>query len=291
MKKAIAIRAFSADPDFLAAADFLQNEDDFARCFDRAVEFGFDAVQLYLSPQGYLSLETDDRRAEGVARRVRASGIELTSLEIEPFSFSLTDDDADVRRQGESTVRRAMQMAAVMGSPGALVIPGYVGLPWDPSAKPVRYDAAYERLRESLQTLAPTAEELGVTIIIENIWNMFLLSPLEMRAMVDEVGSARVGVLFDTGNVVQFGFPEQWIRILGSRIREVHLKDFRRAVGTVEGFVSLLEGDVDWPEVMAALAEIGYDGFLTAEVFPYSHHGDAVLAHTSEAMDRLMNRK
>ncbi len=291
MKKAIVIRAFSADPDFLAAADFLQNEDDFARCFDRAVEFGFEAVQLYLSPQGYLSLESDDRHAEGIARRARAGGIELTSLEIEPFSFSLTDDDPDVRRQGESTVRRAMQVGAVMEAPGVLVIPGYVGLPWDPSAKPVRYDLAYERLRESLRALAPTAEQLGVTVMIENIWNMFLLSPLEMRGMIDEVGSPRVGVLFDTGNVIQFGFPEQWIRILGSRIREVHLKDFRRAVGTVEGFVSLLEGDVDWPEVMTALAEIGYDGFLTAEVFPYSHHGDAVLAHTSATMDRLMNRK
>ena len=168
MKKAIVIRAFSADSDFLAAAEFLQSEADFARCFDRAMEFGFEAVQLFLSPQGFLSLECDDRRAESIARRARDIGIELTSLEIEPFSFSLTDDDPDVRRQGESTVRRAMQVAAVMEAPGVLVIPGYVGLPWDPSAKPVRYDLAYERLRESLRALAPTAEQLGVTVMIEN---------------------------------------------------------------------------------------------------------------------------
>jgi len=291
MKKAIVIRAFSADPNFLATADFLQTEDDFARCFDRAVEFGFEAVQLFISPQGYLSLDGDDRRAKSIAHRARASGVELTSLEIEPFSFSLTDDDPEVRRRGESTVRRAMQMAAAMEAPGVLAIPGYVGLPWDPRAKPVRYDLAYDRLREALEALAPMAEELGVTVLIENIWNMFLLSPLEMRTLMDDVGSPHVGVLFDTGNVVQFGFPEQWIRILGSRIREVHLKDFRRAVGTVEGFVSLLEGDVDWPEVTSALNEIGFDGFLTAEVFPYRHHGDAVLHHTSETMDRLMGRK
>jgi hexulose-6-phosphate isomerase len=290
MKKAIVIRAFSADPDFRAAASFLQSEADFGRCFDRAARFGFEAVQLLLGTQGYFSLESHDRRAEGIARRARASGIELTSLEIEPFSFSLTDDDPEVRRRGSSTVRRAMRVAAAMQAPGVLVIPGYVGLPWDPGAKPVRYDLAFDRLREALHALAPAAEELGVTILIENIWNMFLLSPLEMRALVDDVGSPQVGVLFDTGNVVQFGFPEQWIRILGPRIREVHLKDFRRAVGTVEGFVSLLEGDVNWPEVMAALNEIAFDGFLTAEVFPYRHHGDAVLLHTSETMDRLMNR-
>jgi hexulose-6-phosphate isomerase len=112
-----------------------------------------------------------------------------------------------------------------------------------------------------------------------------------MRSLVDEAASPRVGVLFDTGNIVQFGFPEQWIRILGSRIKEVHLKDFRRATGTISGFVSLLEGDVNWPEVMAALDEISYEGFLTAEVFPYAHHGEAVLAHTSETMNRLMKRK
>ena len=290
MKKAIVIRAFSADPGFHAAADFLRSEADFACCFDEAAELGFEAVQLFLSPQGYLSLESDDLRAESIARLARSRGVELTSLEIEPFSFSLTDDDAEVRKQGERMVLRALEMAALMQAPGVLVVPGYVGLPWDASAKPVRYDLAYDRLHEALQTLAPAAEELGVTVLIENIWNMFLLSPLEMRRLIDEVASPRVAVLFDTGNVVQFGFPEQWIRILGSRIREVHLKDFRRAVGTVEGFVSLLEGDVDWPEVMAALDEIAFDGFLTAEVFPYRHHGDAVLLHTSETMDRLMGR-
>jgi hexulose-6-phosphate isomerase len=274
----------------LAGADFPRTEDDFARCFDKAAQLGFAGVQLFVSRQGYLSLDSDQRRAQAVARRAHASGIALASLEIEPFSFSLTDDDPEVRARGEVTVRQALRVAAAMEAPGVLVIPGYVGLPWDPSVQPVRYDFAYDRLRDSLQSLAPVAEELGTTILIENIWNMFLLSPLEMRQLIDEVASPRVGVLFDTGNVVQFGFPEQWIRILGARIKEIHLKDFRRAVGTVSGFVSLLEGDVNWPQVMTALHEIGYDGFLTAEVFPYAHHGDAVLAHTSVTMDRLMNR-
>lgn len=290
MKKAIVIRAFSASSNFLAGAEFLRSEDDYARCFERAAQLGFDAVQLYVARQGFLSLEGDDAPAQAVARRASASGIALTSLEIEPFSFSLTDDDAAVRTQGEATVRRALQMAAAMDAPGVLAIPGYVGLPWDPSVRPVRYDLAYDRLRSCLQTLAPAAEHLGRAILIENIWNMFLLSPLEMRSLIDEVASRKVGVLFDTGNVVQFGFPEQWIRILGTRIKEVHLKDFRRAVGTVSGFVSLLEGDVNWPDVMAALNEIRYDGFLTAEVFPYTHCGDTVLAHTSATMDRLMKR-
>lgn len=291
MKKAIVIRAFSGCSDFLGGAGFLATEEDFTRCFDEAAKLGFDGVQLFVSPQGYLSLESDEDRARAIARRARDSGVALASLEIEPFSFSLTDDDREVRRQGEDTVRRAMQLAAAMEAPGVLVIPGYVGLPWDPGVKPVRYDLAYDRLAESLKTLASTAEEYGLDILLENIWNMFLLSPLEMRTLIDDVESPNVGVLFDTGNIVQFGFPEQWIRILGPRIREVHLKDFRRSVGTVSGFVSLLEGDVNWAEVMLALDEIGYDGFLTAEVFPYPQHGDTVLTHTSTAMDRIMKRK
>ena len=291
MKKAIVIRAFSGCSDFLGGADFLATEEDFARCFAEAAKLGFDGVQLFVSPQGYLSLESNQDRAREIARRARDCGVALASLEIEPFCFSLTDDDREVRRQGEDTVRRAMQLAAAMEAPGVLVIPGYVGLPWDPSVRPVRYDLAYDRLAESLKTLAPTAEEYGLHILIENIWNMFLLSPLEMRTLIDDVESPNVGVLFDTGNIVQFGFPEQWIRILGPRIKEVHLKDFRRSVGTASGFVSLLEGDVNWAEVMLALDEIGYDGFLTAEVFPYPHHGDTVLTHTSTAMDRIMKRK
>ena len=241
--------------------------------------------------QGFLSLESTLELAASIAQRAHDAGLALTSLEIEPFSFSLTDDDPAVRTRGAATVRRGMELAVALGAPGVLVIPGYVGLPWDAKVKPVRYDLAYQRLCEALQSLASEAERLGVTVMIENIWNMFLYSPLEMRGLIDDVHSSHVGVLFDTGNIIPFGFPEQWIRILGSRIREVHLKDFRRAVGTVSGFVSLLEGDVDWPEVMTALGEIGYDGFLTAEVFPYAHHGEAVLAHTSETMDRLLKRK
>jgi hexulose-6-phosphate isomerase len=290
MKKAIVIRAFSASSDFLAGAGFLQSEDDYARCFDRARQYGFEAIQLFLSPSGYLGVESDERLAASIARRARDSGVELTSLEIEPFSFSLTCDDNAERARGEATVRQALEIAAAMEAPGVLVIPGYVGLPWDPRAAPVRYDQAYERLQASLHALAPCAEALRTVILIENIWNMFLLSPLEMRQLIDDVASPHVGVLFDTGNVVQFGFPEQWIRILGRRIREVHLKDFRRAVGSIAGFVSLLEGDVNWEQVMAALADTGYEGYLTAEVFPYPHHGDTVLAHTSETMDRLMKR-
>ena len=291
MRKGIVIRAFSDKPGFLASADFLTSVEDYARCFDRAAAAGFEGIQPFLQQEGFFSLQTEYQLLREIAAAARDAGITISSLEIEPLSYSLTDDDAEVRQVGHDTIRRAMEAAAEMEVGAVLVIPGYVGLPWDPSVKPVRYDYAYERTADGLRRLVPDADRLGVTMLVENIWNKFLLSPLEMRALIDGIGSDRVGVLLDTGNILQFGYPEQWIRILGSRIGEVHLKDFRQAVGTIEGFVALLDGDVNWGQVVAALEEIGYEGFLTAEMFAYKHHGDAIVAHTSEAMDRIMGRR
>jgi hexulose-6-phosphate isomerase len=290
MKKAIVIRAFSQDPDFLGGAGFLASLSDFQRCFAAAAELAYEGVQPYIEPEGYFSLQSEEATIRAIAAAARRAGITLTSLEIKPFSYLFTDDDAVVRQAGLKIVRRAMQVAAAMEIAGVLLIPGYVGLPWDPKVKPVRYDLAYDRTREALQELAPAAEALGVSLLVENIWNKFLLSPLEMRSLIDQVGSPSVGTLLDTGNLIVFGYPEQWIRILGKRIKEVHLKDFRESVGGVGGVVNLLEGDVNWPEVIAALNEIGYEGFLTAEVFPYRHHGDAILRHTSESMDRILGK-
>ena len=109
-----------------------------------------------------------------------------------------------------------------------------------------------------------------------------------MCRFVDEVGHPLARAYFDVGNVLAFGYPEQWIDLLGERIRRVHLKDFKRKVGTIDGFVQLLEGDVDWPAVMAALRRVGYDGFLTSEVSPYRHSGREGVFAVSRAIDALL---
>jgi len=168
------------------------------------------------------------------------------------------------------------------------VIPGYVGKMWDPQTDQVFYEDAYQRTLTCLRQLAAAAGRLDVWMLVEPIWNMFLLSPLEMRALIDSVGSPRCGVLLDTGNLTLFGFAEQWIRILGSRIREIHLKDFRRGIGTAQGFVPLLAGDVNWRGVTQAARAVGFDGFWIAEQFPYAQHGEAILRHTVEAMERIL---
>jgi hexulose-6-phosphate isomerase len=136
--------------------------------------------------------------------------------------------------------------------------------------------------------VAPVAERLGVSVLVENVWNRFLLTPLEMWRLLEEVGSAHVAALLDTGNAVLFGYPEHWIAVLGPLLREVHLKDFRQAVGTIDGFVDLFEGDVNWPAVMSALRAAGYDGYLTAEVFPYKHAPELVVSRTAQSIDHLL---
>jgi len=288
MKKGIVVRAFSGNPDFLGGGSFLSSVDDFKRVFERASRAGYDGVQPFVEPTGFFSLETNSSVLRDIASAARGAGIELSSLEIAPFSISFTTDDATERERSISHVTRCLEIAAELDASGVLVIPGWVGLPWDKSAPTVPYDVAFERTRSALETLAPAAERTGVSIMLENIWNRFLLSPLEFRDLLDAVDSPRVKAIFDVGNIVLVGYPAQWIRILGSRIQEIHLKDYRASVGTVDGFVDLLSGDVDWAEVMAALREIGYDGFLTAEVFPAPHAPDLVIDQTSRAIDSIL---
>jgi len=159
-----------------------------------------------------------------------------------------------------------------------LVVPGAVNVAFEPGSEIVEYDVAYERALSALKELAPVAEELKVSIGVENVWNKFLLSPMEMRDFIDAVGSPYVGSYFDVGNVLFCGYPEHWVKILGSRIKKVHFKDYRRNVGSLDGFVDLLAGDVDYKSVKAALDKIGYDNWVTAEMLPpYAQYPETII--------------
>jgi hexulose-6-phosphate isomerase len=140
-------------------------------------------------------------------------------------------------------------------------------------------------MREGVAELAPVAEELGVVIGVENVWNRVLLSPLEMRDFIDGFSSPGVGAYLDVGNMIVSGYAEDWVSILGRRVCSVHFKDFKRSVGTLAGFCDLLEGDVNYPAVMRALRAVGYDGPCVAEFFGLDAAG---LDRLSGAMDRIL---
>ena len=171
--------------------------------------------------------------------------------------LSIASGDPKEANEAIERVKRMLHAAGVLGADTALLVAG--GCTSTVQNPYGQYDVVYENAQKSVAALAQAAMSEGVRIGIEPVWSKFLLSPLELRSFIDSVESPYVGAYFDTGNVMIWGYPEQWIRILGKRIFKCHFKDFRRSVGTFGGFVDLLAGDVDFPQVMAAFREIGYD--------------------------------
>ncbi|MFQ6130946.1 MAG: sugar phosphate isomerase/epimerase family protein [Armatimonadota bacterium] len=241
----------------------------------QAKEWGYDGVEALMYETGELSMAASDGDLARVKEMTAEVGVEIVSLcpRVER-DWALTSAQKETRDYGKEVVRGLIRCAGALGVDAFLLVPGRV-------SEEVRYDEALDRAGEALRELAPEAAAAGVTIAVENVWNRLLLSPVEARGFVDAVGSEGVGWYFDIGNVVLFGYPEQWIEILGRRIKRVHAKDFRR-----KGFefTPLMEGDVDWARVMAALRGIGYDYYLISEV----GGGDEAHPRTAAALDEII---
>ncbi|HHV94941.1 MAG TPA: TIM barrel protein [Clostridiaceae bacterium] len=262
-------------------------------CIKLAKKAGFEGIELALNETGDLSLESSDEEILGYKKAAEEIGIELTSLATGLYwTYSPTSNKPEIREKAKEIIKKQLDAAALLGVDTILVVPGAIsGLEATPEDEIVEYDVAYERALQVMKELAPYAEEKKVCIGIENVWNKFLLSPLEMRDFIDKVGSDYVGSYFDVGNVIYSGYPEHWIKILGKRIKKVHFKDFRRSVGTLGGFVDLLAGDVNYPAVVKALNNVGYNGYVVAEMIPnYTHYTDQIIYNTSASMDRILGR-
>lgn len=179
------------------------------------------------------------------------------------WSKPLSHPDPKVRAEGLEALKQTLRDAKRYGASSVLLVPAVV-------SKEVSYAEAYTRSQAEIRQAVPLAEELGVKIACEDVWNHFLLSPLEAARYVDEFNSPAVGWHFDVGNILNFGWPEQWIRVLGKRIQKFHIKEFSRKKRDNEGLwkgfdVKLLEGDNDWPAVMKAVDDIGYQGWMITE--------------------------
>jgi L-ribulose-5-phosphate 3-epimerase len=179
------------------------------------------------------------------------------------WSKPLSHPNPAVRAEGLEALKQTLRDAKRYGASSVLLVPAVVN-------KEVSYDEAWTRSQAEIRKAIPLAEETGVKIAIENVWNQFLLSPLEAARYVDEFKSPAVGWHFDVGNVITYGWPEQWIRILRQRIQKLHIKEFSRTLRDKEGLwkgfsAKLTEGDNDWPAVMKALDEIGYAGWAMTE--------------------------
>jgi L-ribulose-5-phosphate 3-epimerase len=179
------------------------------------------------------------------------------------WKFPLSDPDPAIREQGVAAMKVSLEDAAAYGADTVLLVPGRV-------SETVSYNDCWTRSVEEIKKIVPLAVNLKVKIGLENVWNNFLISPMEAASYVDQFRSPFVGFYFDCGNVLVYGWPEQWIKILGKRLAKVHIKEFSRKIadkqGKGAGFgVKLLEGDVNWSAVMKALDETGYTGWTTIE--------------------------
>ncbi|MFN7623193.1 MAG: sugar phosphate isomerase/epimerase family protein, partial [Acidobacteriota bacterium] len=172
------------------------------------------------------------------------------------WKFPLSDPDPAVVQKSVTGMETSLRNAKLWGADTVLLVPAVV-------TGKVTIPVAWQRSQAVIKKLIPLAKELGVVIAIEEVWNKFLLTPYDHVKYVDEFKSPWVKAYFDVGNIVMYGYPQEWIRVLGKRIAKFHLKDFKT---DNRQFVPLREGSIDWPEVRKAIGEIGYEGYMTVEL-------------------------
>src|SRR5438034_7842916 len=238
--------------------------------FKLARDVGFEVAEVPTEP--------DERKAEEIKKAAEVANIRIDSvMNMDHWKYPLSSSDRAVVEKSLAGMRTSLHNAKLWGSDAVLLVPAVV----NPQTS---YRDAWTRSQAQIRKLMPLAEQLRVVIAIEEVWNRFLLSPLEMVQYIGEFHSPWVQAWFDVGNVVLYGYPQDWIRTLGKRIVKVHLKDFKR---TADGYawVNLGDGDVDWPAVRAAFADVGYAGSAIAEL----EQGDeAYLRDVSRRIDRLL---
>jgi L-ribulose-5-phosphate 3-epimerase len=222
-----------------------------AERFKMARDVGFEVVQAPTEPE--------ERKAEEIKKAAEAVNIRIDSvMNMDHWKYPLSSSDPAIVEKSLAGMRTSLHNAKLWGSDAVLLVPAVV----NPQTS---YRDAWTRSQKQIRTLIPLAEELKVVIAIEEVWNKFLLSPLEMARYIDELQSPWIRAWFDVGNVVLYGYPQDWIHTLGNRIVKVHVKDFKRKEDGY-AWVNLGDGDVDWAAVRQAFADTGYAGSAVAEL-------------------------
>jgi len=251
----------------------LPKEGTYAERFAFARAAGFEAIEM--------GTITREEEAAEIREASQKTGLRIHSvMNADHWRFPLSSSDPEAVAKSVRGVETSLKNAVLWGAEAVLVVPAVV------DAKTSYRDAWTRSQTVIREQLMPLAEKAKVTLAIEEVWNKFLLSPIEFARYIDEFASPVVRAYFDVGNVVIYAYPQDWIRTLGSRIVKVHLKDFNfdRANGRF-AWKNLGEGDINWPEVHQALQEVGYSGFVTTEL----PAGDAAyLKDVSNRVDRFL---
>jgi L-ribulose-5-phosphate 3-epimerase len=230
-----------------------------------AAAAGFPGIELTLATDGPLRFDTPLEDCAALARQAKGLNLHVVSLASGEFwrtNYGAADEST--RQRAVGLTLHMLDRAVALAAEAILVVPAVVGMPDEPQLR-TSYADALHRTLDALRGLRHEAESRGVAIALENVWNRFLLSPFEAADLLDRVNSPCVCWYFDTGNVMPSGYPVDWIATLAWRIKRVHVKDYDLSRPGAAGFCRLGEGSVDWPQVVAALREVGYDGPLTYE--------------------------
>jgi hexulose-6-phosphate isomerase len=253
--------------------------------FRQVKNAGFEAIEVRFGDEISPSLSADDAKRIGDA--AHEAGIQIASMWMGgPFrSNPLNSPDPAVRARSLAGLKQGIECAKHLNCGATLLYLCRLG---DGPKLQFGYEDTWNRVTAELPKAIPWAEEAKVVLTPENVWNKFLVSPLEMRTFVDQFHSPWLQTHFDVGNVMQYGYPQDWILTLGPRIKRVHLKDYKLSDRTEQGhFADLLEGDVDWKEVMAALVKVGYRGFLSPEI-GYDPNDPEKIRKVSDALDKIL---
>lgn len=250
---------------------------------DRMAEFkllkeaGFNGIELEFEKA------FSDEEIKAIQAAASATGVKVLSL-VSPllWKYPLTSNDEATREEGKGILKAMIKDAKTLGADTILCVPGVIN-------GEVSYLQGYNNALKSLQELKPYIEEYGIYVGIENVWNKFLLTPLEMRDFIDKVDCKYVVSYFDAGNVLVNSYPHYWVEILGERIKKVHIKDFKLSIGNITGFVNLFEGDMDWGKLMESLRTIGYDDYVTVEVPTFKNFPEKFLYETADSLDKIFS--
>lgn len=255
MKNGVSFFSFSLDVNLKEACQQCANA-------------GYDGVELVLSEAGSLNMKTTDKELLQIKQMVDDLGLSVSSIGAwNLWEHNMAGNDPKETTYAMDIVKKQVDCAAALKADSVLIVPGWVGTIFAPGI--VNYDEAYVNAQNVLSKLAPYAADAKVNLAVENVGNKFLLSPLEMRRFLEEIGSDYVGAYFDVGNIIPIGYPDQWIRILGKKyLKKLHFCDYRADQIGMGAFVDLLAGDVDFSAVMQALHDIDYDDWITIEFLP-----------------------
>ncbi|MBR2345262.1 MAG: sugar phosphate isomerase/epimerase [Lentisphaeria bacterium] len=246
---------------------------------DFAVEQGLDGIELTVGDA--LNIDITEAECRKIAAYAAEKNIGLRTLASGFFwGCSLSADDETERQQALEFGKKYIRIANWIGAKTILVIPGATRVAWEPDRPVISYKNAWANATKSIRELLVLAEELNVNIALENVWNRFLLSPMEWKFFLDQFNSKKIGIYFDVANCCIYGRPQDYVEILGDYVKAVHIKNFTETdcAGGLHGFGDdILVGEVDFEALKSALQAINYTGALTAEMIPFCRLPDLVL--------------